>query len=170
MKKIIQIILLLLFSSLLLTCFSCSTKNKSVIKEHILYKSDTIFIRDSISFIKEKIILLPTVNSEVISNPCDSLGNLKTIEKVIPIPYGKVEIRSEGNNLVAKVNTDSISSVYEKQYHNRNEKQLRQISELQKEIEKLKITPFNWWRVIGIISLVVNAVLIFIILINKLKL
>lgn len=68
-----------------------------------------------------------------------------------------MEIKSKRNNLVAKVNTDNISSVFEKQYKKWNEKQLQQVYNLGKE-KPLKVTPFNWSF---IISLVINMLLLF---------
>lgn len=156
--------LLILFFSLL----SCSTNKKSIEKERIVTVYDTFLKRDSIFITKDKVILLPTVNTEVISNPCDSTGNLKIIEKVIRIPYiGNVVVKSDGNNLVAKVNTDSIISVVEKEYNSHNENQFHQISTQSKETSILKVVPFNWWMVGCIASLVVNGILIFLYVKNK---
>jgi hypothetical protein len=165
MKAIKYTIWIMLFFTFL---FSCSSRKKSVEKERIITVYDTILKRDSVFVDKLKIVTLPSVNTEVISNPCDSVGNLKVIEKVIRIPYGSVEIKSDGNNLIAKVNTDSISSVYENHYKERNEKQLHQISKLEKENTTLKIIPFNWWKLVGIISLIANILLVGIIVKNKL--
>lgn len=149
-----------LFLFMLLFSISCSTRKKVLEKEKVVKIYDTLYKRDSIFITKDKIIMLPSANTEVISKPCDSLGNLKVIEKIIKIPYGQVKIISDGNNLITKVNTDSISYIYEKQYEIRNEKQLKKISELEKENKTLKVTPFNWWRVGCIISLMVNVVFV----------
>lgn len=149
-----------LFLFMFLFSISCSTRKKVIEKEKVVKIYDTLYKRDSVFIAKDKIIMLPSINTEVISNPCDSLGNLKVIEKVIKIPYGQVKISSDGNNLITKVNTDSISSVIEKQYEIRNEKQLKKISELEKENKTLKVTPFNWWKVGCIVSLMVNVVFV----------
>jgi hypothetical protein len=156
-----------LFLFILLFSISCSTRKKVLEKEKVVKIYDTLYKRDSVFIAKDKIIMLPSVNTEVISKPCDSLGNLKVIEKIIRIPYGQVKISSDGNNLITKVNTDSISSVVEKQHETRNEKQLKKISELEKENKTLKVTPFNWWKVGCIISLMVNVVFVFLLLKNK---
>jgi hypothetical protein len=52
-------------------------------------------------------------------------------------------------------------------HETRNEKQLKKISELEKENKTLKVTPFNWWKVGCIISLMVNVVFVFLLLKNK---
>ncbi|TWP31816.1 hypothetical protein ETU08_00325 [Apibacter muscae] len=109
---------------------------------------------------REKIVLLPSINTDVINSPCDSTGKLKVIERTIKIPYGEVKVNSNGDNLKIQVNTDSISSLYEKVYRERNSSQLTEINELRIENEKLKITPFNWWKWIGYLSIGLNIVLI----------
>lgn len=153
-----SIFIQLLFSlGIIFLCLGCNTRKKSIEKERLVTVTDTLYKRDSIFITRDKVLLLPTVNTAVIPNPCDSMGKLKVVEKVIRIPYGKVEIKSEGNNLIAKVNTDSIASVIEKQYRERDKKHLHEIAELEKEKKQLKVTPFNWWQLGGTISLLVNV-------------
>jgi hypothetical protein len=156
-----------LFLFILLFSISCSTRKKVIEKEKVVKIYDTLYKRDSVFIAKDKIIMLPSVNTEVISNPCDSLGNLKVIEKVIKIPCGQVKITSDGNNLITKVNTDSINSIYEKQYKQRNERQIQQITDLQKEVTQLKVTTFSWWKLVSLISISMIIVLAGIIIKNK---
>jgi hypothetical protein len=55
----------------------------------------------------------------LIENPCDSLGILTTFYSKITLPQGKVIIRSYKGKIQATVNIDSIASVYEKKYRNK---------------------------------------------------
>lgn len=54
-----------------------------------------------------------------IENPCDSLGILKTFYSKITLPQGKVIIRSYKGKIQATINIDSIRSVYENKYRNK---------------------------------------------------
>lgn len=162
LKYIIGIIFFILFFLVIFfSLFSCSTRKKTTEKERIRIEKDTVFIKDSIYIYRNRTVTPPSVNTEVIPNPCDSLGKLKDFNKTIKFPGGIANLKSEDGNIKAQINTDSISSVTEKQYQERNDKQIQQISELQKENTTLKITPFNWWFWGCIVSLVVNGILIF---------
>ncbi|TWP31162.1 hypothetical protein ETU09_00090 [Apibacter muscae] len=147
--------------------FSCNTRKKTVTKESVKTIHDTLIKRDSIIVEREKVILLPSINTDVISSPCDSIGKLKVIERIIKIPYGEVKVNTKGDNLKIQVKTDSISSLYEKVYRERNSSQLTEINELRIENEKLKITPFNWWKWIGWISIGFNFIFIGILIKNR---
>lgn len=54
-----------------------------------------------------------------IDNPCDSLGILTTFYSKITLPQGKVIIRSYKGSIKATIDIDSIASVYEKKYRNK---------------------------------------------------
>jgi hypothetical protein len=54
-----------------------------------------------------------------IDNPCDSAGILTTFYSKITLPQGKVIIRSYKGKIQATVNVDSIRSVYESKYRNK---------------------------------------------------
>jgi hypothetical protein len=54
-----------------------------------------------------------------IENPCDSLGILTTFYSKITLPQGKVIIRSYNGKIKATIDIDSIASVYEKKYRNK---------------------------------------------------
>ena len=164
--KIINKLSILLFFSFLL--FSCTTRKKTTEKERIVYERDTVYKRDSIFTEREKLIVLPSVNSGIISRPCDESGQLKPVNEIIQFPYGNVQVNSDtAGNLKVQVNTDSISSVYELQYKERNEKQVHEISELQKELSKEKITPFSIWKWVACISIIINLFLLLFIVIKK---
>ena len=151
--------ILVIFASILLLS-GCSVRKKITEKERIRIERDTILIHDSIYITKDKIILLPSVNTEIIQNPCDEYGKLKPILENIKFPYGTVNINSENGSLKVKVNTDSINSVYQNQYRERNDKQVQKITDLQKEITQLNnVTCSYMWKPIGIISICVNILL-----------
>lgn len=154
---------ILLFWSfiLVLVLTSCSTRKKVLQKDHRLVIHDTFIKKDSIYVVKEKISILPSVNTDIIANPCDSTGRLQVFKKVIPFPFGRVELTSENNNILAKVNTDSINSVFQKQYEERHKKQIDRISELEKVNQTLKNTPFNWWKIGCLASLFLHLIAIF---------
>jgi hypothetical protein len=54
-----------------------------------------------------------------IDNPCDSLGILKTFYSKITLPQGKVIIRSYKGRIQATINIDSLKSIYESKYRNK---------------------------------------------------
>lgn len=159
--KIINIILLISLASVFLCMsISCTTRKKSVEKQRTVTVYDTLFKRDSIFITKDKVILLPTVNTEVITNPCNESGKLKPIYENIKFPYGSLEIKSDGDNLIAKIKTDSINSVYQNQYRERNEKQFSHIFTLEKEIDKIT-KERKEWKNIAICFIMISVLLSF---------
>lgn len=138
MKKIILLIIALLLF------ISCATRNK--ISESVNVKTvyDTIVKHDSVLVWKEKIVIAPSQNTELISYPCDSSGNLKVIEKVIRIPQGLVKVSNDNGNLRIEAVTDSIISYKEKQYESKYTYQNRQITELQQKNTALVKTSQVW--------------------------
>lgn len=55
----------------------------------------------------------------IIDNPCDSAGILNTFYSKITLPQGKIVIKSYRGKIQATVNIDSIRSVYENKYRNK---------------------------------------------------
>ena len=55
----------------------------------------------------------------LIDNPCDSSGILTTFYSRIILPQGKIIIRSYRGKIQTTVNIDSIKSIYENKYRNK---------------------------------------------------
>ena len=101
---------LLLFSILIVS--SCKpSKVTTIVSEKI--RIDTI--RDYKVITKYNAIH----DTLIIDNPCDSLGILTTFYSKITLPQGKVIIRSYKGKIKATIDIDSIASVYEKKYRNK---------------------------------------------------
>ena len=101
---------LLLFSILIVS--SCKpSKVTTIVSEKI--RIDTI--RDYKVITKYNAIH----DTLIIDNPCDSLGLLNTFYSKITLPQGKVIIRSYKGSIKATIDIDSIVSVYEKKYRNK---------------------------------------------------
>jgi len=85
----------------------------------------------NVTVTKEKIRIDTVINEIIITkfnavhdtltidNPCDSAGILTTFYSRIILPQGKIIIRSYRGKIQATVNIDSIRSVYEKKYRNK---------------------------------------------------
>jgi hypothetical protein len=85
----------------------------------------------NVTVTKEKIRIDTVINEIIITkfnavhdtltidNPCDSSGILTTFYSKIILPQGKIIIRSYRGKIQATVNIDSIRSVYEKKYRNK---------------------------------------------------
>ncbi|TWP28819.1 hypothetical protein ETU08_08215 [Apibacter muscae] len=160
MKIAIKFFLSLFLVIMLFFFFSCNTRKKTVTKESIKTIHDTLIKRDSIFIEREKVIYLPSSNSSVIPNPCNEKGKLNPINENIKTPFGNVHVSSdEKGNLKIKATTDSIQSVYEKQYHDQNKKQLQRITELERESRNKEYIPFYGW-VLFISSVFLNIILI----------
>jgi hypothetical protein len=65
-----------------------------------------------------------------IDNPCDSLGILKTFYSKITLPQGKVIIRSYKGKIQATINIDSLKSVYESKYRNKETSDVTNLSKI----------------------------------------
>ena len=92
-----------------------------------------------------------------IENPCDSLGILTTFYSKITLPQGKVIIRSYKGSIKATVDIDSIASVYEKKYRNKETSNVTNSS----KIVTRNIIPS--WAIITILiqGLIIGAYLYF---------
>jgi hypothetical protein len=80
-----------------------------------------------------------------IENPCDSTGILKNFYSKLVLPQGKIIIRSYKGKIQATVNIDSIRSVYEKKYRNR---QNSDVKLFEKIVTK---TVYPLWLIIAFI-------------------
>lgn len=106
MKKLI-----LLIFALIIVASCKSTKLTNTVSTRI--QIDTL--RDTTIITKFQAVH----DTLTIDNPCDSSGILTTFYSKIRIPQGQVIIRSVRGKIQATVNIDSIESVYEKKYRNK---------------------------------------------------
>lgn len=91
---------------------SCkSTKVNNIVSEKI--RIDTI--RDYKIITKFNAIH----DTLLIDNPCDSAGILKTFYSKIILPQGRIIIRSYNGKIEATINIDSLKSIYESKYRNK---------------------------------------------------
>ena len=90
--------------------FASCKPAKTIIKESTVVKYDTIHTTDVIY--KTKAIR----DSIIIENPCDSAGILTTFYSKFVIPQGTITLRSTRGRIEAKIDIDSIESVYKSKY------------------------------------------------------
>jgi len=117
---------------------SCKPAKVLTISEKI--RIDTI--------INEKIIVKYNAvhDTLTIDNPCDSAGILTSFYSKITLPQGKIIIRSYRGKIQATVNIDSIRSVYESKYRNKETSDV-------KLFEKIEIkTVYPTWLIIAFVS------------------
>lgn len=188
MKKIASILIILII-------FSCSTtrsiektsSEKLEKKETISKQKDSIYDKESkvsklkdSSFIEIKETYIPPTKIKTsIDNPCDSLGNLKKGSFSLTSGKTKLNIIINEDNIDIESFTDSLSSVYKREYRSRKESDSITISKylerykndstalVLKEktlISKYKsVTKFRypWWLIVfSLASLALNVFLI----------
>lgn len=163
MKRIIYILSVLLF-------VSCSTK-KIITKTSVVIKKDSLVSiqkqQDSI-VIKRKEILIPAVKTSLeLSNPCDSLGNLK--KAVFSTSIGKLKLNVIVDPITKKIyikaNYDSIKSVYESKYYKKSKSDSLYYAKNHSSVvvNTSKITKYrmSFW---GWFSILINIILAVIII------
>lgn len=130
MKKILLILIAI-------SLFSCKAKTITI----ETHTTDTLRV--------EKIIKITPaqINSLVIDNPCDSLGDLKPFNYSFGTGKNKMSLKAKNNTIYLEQNLDSIKSVWEKEY-----KAKTSTSEIVKEIYK---TPVWVWKVIAFLLFVI---------------
>jgi len=156
-KTILIIIVILLF-------LSCSTRKKVTENLNIKTAYDAVMKFDTVILWKERTVIAPSQNTELIPSPCDSYGNLNIIEKIIKIPQGTVRVSNDNGNLRIEAVTDSIISVKDKEFGKKYQLQNSKITEIeQKYTEEVKSSQSwkNTCMALGgilCISLIINAV------------
>lgn len=90
--------------------FASCKPAKTIIKESTVVKYDTIHTSDVIY--KSKAVH----DSIIIENPCDSAGILTAFYSKFVIPQGTITLRSTRGKIEAKIDIDSIESVYKSKY------------------------------------------------------
>ena len=127
MKKIILLVLIGIF-------YNC--RSKKVVTE---FKE--VVKRDSIYIIKDRYITKSINDTIVIDKACDSLGNLKSFDRVIKTNNLKISLKSVKGTIQATVNIDSIVNSRIQEF-----KQKYQTKTEVKEVEIIRYrTPFYHW-------------------------
>jgi len=118
--------------------FASCKPSKTIIKESTIVKYDTIHTSDVIY--KTKAIRV----SIIIENPCDSLGILTDFYSKFIIPQGSITLRSTRGRIEAKIDIDSIESVYKSKY------QLSKSDNTKVEYKKIVTNVIPLWAIITI--------------------
>ena len=119
-------IVFLLFLAIILLS-GCRTKYKTVETT----KTDTLTV--------EKIVKInvPQIQTVTIESPCDSVGNLKSINYTNTSGKVKTSLKSIKNDLVLEVNIDSIIDSLEKEYKSKTKTVIQK--------EKIIVTKTPTW-------------------------
>ena len=141
MKKIILLVLIGIF-------YNC--RSKKVVTE---FKE--VVKRDSIYIIKDRYITKSINDTIVIDKACDSLGNLKSFDRVIKTNNLKISLKSVKGTIQATVNVDSIVNSKIQEF-----KQNYQTKTEIKEVEIIRYrTPFYHWLIHVLCALVIFLLL-----------
>ena len=122
-------------------------------KTKIEYKER--IVKDTVSLFKDRIITKPVIDTLLIEEPCDSLGNLKDFEKTIKTDIAEIQLTNNKGNIQATINIDSVQQVWEKEFKSsfKKEKEL-------KEVEVVKFRYPFWLIVCLAISVLANLALL----------
>lgn len=118
--------------------FASCKPTKTIIKESTVVKYDTIHTSDVIY--KTKAVH----DSIIIENPCDSAGILTAFYSKFIIPQGTITLRSSRGRIEAKIDIDSIESVYKSKY------QLSKSDNTQVQIKEVVKNVVPAWAIITI--------------------
>jgi hypothetical protein len=137
MRKIILLIIINLL-------FSCVSKK-------IVTETKEVIKRDSIYIVKDRFVTKQVNDTIVINKVCDTLGNLKSFDRVIKTNNVKVTLKSVKGSIQATVDIDSLV--------NERIREFKENYQSKTETKEVKITkyriPFWVWAVITLESLVI---------------
>lgn len=128
--------------------YSCTVK-KSVIE----YKEK--IVKDTVNVFKERLVTKQVIDTLLIEEPCDSLGNLKEFEKEIKTEKAKITLKSVNGDIQVQVNLDSIV--------NQRIKEFKRSYKTEKEIKEVNVVKFSyplWLILTSIISILLNILLL----------
>lgn len=126
------------FLIIAIVLFASCKPAKTIIKESTVVKYDTIHTSDIIY--KTKAVH----DSIIIENPCDSAGILTAFYSKFVIPQGTITLRSSRGKIEAKIDIDSIESVYKSKY------QLSKSDNTQVQIKEVVKNVVPAWAIITI--------------------
>ena len=138
----------IIFILIISTIYGCVSKR-------VVTETKEIVKRDSIYIIKDRFITKQVNDTITIDKPCDSLGNLKSFDRVIKTNNVKITLKSVKGNIQATVNIDSIV--------NSRIVEFKQKYKSKVEVKELEIiryrTPLWVWIVIALETLVILLLL-----------
>lgn len=138
----------IIFLILILFLHSCTAKKTVVeFKEKI--------VKDTVNVYKERLVTKQVIDTLLVEQPCDSLGNLKDFEKEIKTEKAKVTLKSVNGSIEVQVNLDSIV--------NQRIKEFKSSYKTEKEIKEVNIVKFRyplWLILTAIISILINILLL----------
>lgn len=131
---------------------SCRIYKRKILDQYCLPSAvvhDTVKITKTDSIYKklyDSIVSHPAVIHQIqISNPCDSIGNLKPIDQMQISGHDTIRVYSKGDIIYVKANCEGQIERYKTdlEYSNhRNDSLVQHIS----DITKIKKEDFNWWQ------------------------
>jgi len=137
MRKIILLIIIGIF-------YGCVSKK-------IVTETKEVIKRDSIYIVKDRFITKQVNDTIVINKVCDTLGNLKSFDRVIKTNNVKVTLKSVKGSIQATVDIDSLV--------NERIREFKENYQSKTETKEVKITKYRtplWvWAVITLESLVI---------------
>ena len=138
----------IIFILIISTLYGCVSKR-------VVTETKEIVKRDSIYIIKDRFITKQVNDTITIDKPCDSLGNLKSFDRVIKTNNVKITLKSVKGNIQATVNIDSIvnSRIVEFKQKYKSKVQVKET-----EVVRYR-TPLWVWFVITLEALVILLLL-----------
>ena len=138
----------IIFILIISTLYGCVSKR-------VVTETKEIVKRDSIYIIKDRFITKQVNDTITIDKPCDSLGNLKSFDRVIKTNNVKITLKSVKGNIQATVNIDSIvnSRIVEFKQKYKSKVQVKET-----EVVRYR-TPLWVWFVIILEALVILLLL-----------
>ena len=138
----------IIFILIIITIYGCVSKR-------VVTETKEIVKRDSIYIIKDRFITKQVNDTITIDKPCDSLGNLKSFDRVIKTNNVKITLKSVKGNIQATVNIDSIVNSRIVEFKQKYKSKVEV-----KELEVIRYrTPLWVWIVIALESLVILLLL-----------
>jgi len=137
MKKIILLTIIAFF-------YNCRSKK-------VVTEIKEVVKRDSIYIIKDRYITKSINDTIVIKDACDSLGNLKSFDRVIKSNNVKVSLKAVKGTIQATVNIDSIVNTRIKEF----KQNYKSKTEIKEKITIRYKTPFSMWCVIVAQTLII---------------
>ena len=138
----------IIFILIISTIYGCVSKR-------VVTETKEIVKRDSIYIIKDRFITKQVNDTITIDKPCDSLGNLKSFDRVIKTNNVKITLKSVKGNIQATVNIDSIVNSRIVEFKQKYKSKVEV-----KELEVIRYrTPLWVWIVIALETLVILLLL-----------
>ncbi len=135
----------LFFFTIIFSLFYSCTAKKTVteFKERI--------VKDTVNIYKERLITKQVIDTLLIEEPCDSLGNLRNFEKEIKTENARVSLKSVKGKIQVEINLDSIKQEAIREYKSSFKKEVDT-----KEVVIVRYKYPLWLILTAIISILIN--------------